>query len=125
MSKPIVTILKELAVGFGEEAIAEACQTYMKQTKKKDKKPRAKSSWQIFVEQVFADMKKNNPSIKYMEALKEASRRKKVQDAIDKLSKMPLLPKSRGTTEGCRTETNSEYPSDTEEEYNINIDAVD
>ena len=119
MSKPIVTILKELAVGFGEEAVYEACQTYMKQNKK-DKKPRAKSGWQIFVEQVFADMKKVNPKVKYMDALKEASHRKKVQDAIDKLSKLPPLPKSRGTTEGWRTQPNSEYPSDTEDDIKIN-----
>lgn len=123
MSKQIVTILKELAVGFGEEAVYEACQTYVKQNKK-NKKPRAKTGWQIFVEQVFADMKKTNPAVKYMEAVKEASRRKKVQEAIDKFSKMPALPKSRGTTEGNRTESNSEYPSDTEQD-DVKVNEVD
>jgi hypothetical protein len=123
MSKSVINILKELAIGFGEEAIYEACQNYMKQNKK-DKKPRAKTGWQIFVEQVFADMKKGNPKVKYMDAIKEASRRKKVQDAVDKLSKMPPLPKSRGTTEGWRTETNSECPSDSEEE-NVKVNEVD
>jgi hypothetical protein len=122
MSKPIVNIFKELAIGFGEEAIFEACQTYIKQNKK-DKKPRAKSGWQMFVEQVFIDMKKTNPKVRYMDAIKEASHRKKIQEAIDKLSKFPTLPKSRGTTEGYQTETNSEYPSDTE--CDVNVDEVD
>ncbi len=122
MSKSIAAILKELAIGFGEEAVSEACQTYMKQNKAKAKKPRAKSSWQVFVEQVYNDMKKTNAKIKYTDATKEASRRKKIQEVIDKL---PLLPKSRGTTEGWRTETNTAYPSDDEGGSNINIEQVD
>ncbi len=113
MSKSIVTIFKELAVGFGEDSVYEACQTYIKQHKK-EKKPRKKSGWQNFIQQVFAEMKKTNPKAKYMDAVKEASRRKKIQEALDKFNKLPSLPKSRGTTEGRRTEPSSEYPSDTE-----------
>jgi hypothetical protein len=132
MSQPIQTILKELAKGFGEEVVREACQAFMKQTHiQKEKKPRAKSSWQLFVEDVYSEMKKQNSSLRYMEAVKEASRRKKQNDTIkqviEKVSKLPALPKSRGTTEGWRTETNSEYPSDNEvdEESRIRVEQVD
>ena len=135
MSQPIQTILKELAKGFGEELVREACQSYMRQTKvQKEKKPRVKSAWQVYVEGVYSEMKKQNSSLRYMEAVKEASRRKKqketIQQVIEKVSKLPALPKSRGTTEGCRTETNSEYPSDNEveemdEATRIRVEEVD
>ena len=116
----IETILKELVKGFGEEQVIEACQAFLKHKQQKVKKPRAKSSWNIFVDTVYSEMKKTNPTTRYMDAIKEASRRRKqestIQQAIEKIKTFPVLPKSRGTTEGCRTETNSEYPSDAEEE---------
>jgi hypothetical protein len=121
MSQPIQTILKELVKGFGEEVVREACQSFMKQQAKlqKEKKPRVKTSWNLFVEDIYTQMKKTNASVGYMEAVKEASRRKKqttlIQQVIERANQLPLLPKSRGTTEGCRTETNSEYPSDDED----------
>ncbi len=130
MSAPITAIFKELVKGFGEENVFEACQTFMKQNKQA-KKPRAKSAHQIFIKEVFEEMKKTNPKVKYMEAVKEASRRKKqnelIQKAIAKVSAFPPLPKSRATTEGWRTETNSVCPSDDEdtEETNIRIHEVD
>ncbi len=119
MSAPIESILKELVKGFGEEHVVEACQTFLKQ-KQKVKKPRAKSTHQVFVKEVFEEMKKTNPKVRYMEAIKEASLRKKqqelIQKAIAKVTMFPPLPKSRGTTEGWRTENNSVYPSDDEDE---------
>jgi hypothetical protein len=122
MSTSIETILKELVKGFGEEHVVEACQAFLKNKQQtvKVKKPRAKSSWNIFADAVYAEMKKTNPTTRYMDAIKEASRRRKqentIQQVIEKIKTLPALPKSRGTTEGCRTETNSEYPSDAEEE---------
>lgn len=130
----IETILKELVKGFGEEQVVEACQAFLKHKQQKVKKPRAKSSWNIFVDTVYTEMKKINPTTRYMDAIKEASRRRKkestIQQVIEKIKTLPALPKSRGTTEGCRTETNSEYPSDEEndeeaEQCRIRIEQVD
>jgi hypothetical protein len=122
MSKSILAILKELAVGFTDEAVFEACNAYIKQNKVK--KPRAKSAWQLSVDEVYQELKKTNQKVKYTDATKEASRRKKIQQALDKAKFVPPLPKSRGTTEGWRTETNTAYPSD-DETTEINVNEVD
>ncbi len=125
MSQPISTIMKELVKGFGDEAVFDACQAFVKQSKRKEKKQKTPSAWQQFVKEVHAELKKTKPNVKISEASKEASRRRKtqttIQGAIDKIKQLPPLPKSRGTTEGWRTETNTEYPSDEE----INVDQVD
>lgn len=90
----ILIILKQLEAGFGKHDVANACRKYLNsledgegltlraaaeepQEKEKEKKPRGKSSWNLEVDKVLAEMRLTNPSVTYKVAFSEAGRRKR------------------------------------------------
>lgn len=89
----LLNVLLGLRAMAGEEAFAEACRSILdgsaavegggkgkrgrpSKKEKKEKKTRERTPWNIFVGEVWAEMKKTSEKVKYSEAMSEAKRRK-------------------------------------------------
>lgn len=88
----VLTILNELAAAAGQEAVREACMKFLGGKKaakvKKERKPRGKSSWNLEVDKVLEEMRRNlvtagaseeeaKKKATYKLAFAEASRRRR------------------------------------------------
>jgi hypothetical protein len=82
----VTTILANLVVGFGEEAVKEACEKYLAgeveavKPQRRKYKPRGKSTWNVYVEEVLAEMRETDSEITNTMAMSEASRRRRLDN---------------------------------------------
>jgi hypothetical protein len=79
----VTSILANLVVGFGEEAVKDACEKFLAgevdavKSQRRKYKPRGKSSWNVYVEEVLAEMRGTDSEITHKMAMSEASRRRR------------------------------------------------
>jgi hypothetical protein len=83
----VLTILNELAASAGQDAVAAACNQFLnpkgKKAPKKERKPRGKSSWNLEVDKVLAELRQGlseedaKKKVTYKMAYAEASRRRR------------------------------------------------
>jgi hypothetical protein len=75
----LINILNELSTLLGREVVVAECLKFT--TNKKERKPRGKSSWNIEVDTVLADMRsKTTDNVTYKMAFAEASRRRRLNN---------------------------------------------
>lgn len=81
----IQTILLQLCVVAGSDVVKRACEEFLSspgsvpvvgKKEKKPRKPRGQTTWNIFVQEVWTEMKKTNEKVKYSAAMTEAKARR-------------------------------------------------
>lgn len=81
----IQTILLQLCVVAGADVVKRACEEFLSspgsvpvvgKKEKKPRKPRGQTTWNVFVQEVWTEMKKTNEKVKYSAAMTEAKTRR-------------------------------------------------